>query len=37
MEKWNPDKDADPEGWFRCPQDGRRRPNNDPTKEYVEY
>jgi hypothetical protein len=25
----------EPEGWMRCPQDGRRRPNGDKSKEYV--
>lgn len=32
---WNPEVDEEPDGWMRCPTDGRRRPNGDKTKEYV--
>lgn len=37
MEIWNPEKEDDPVGWFRCPTDGRRRPGNDPKKEYIQW
>lgn len=36
-EEWEPEKEADPEGWFRHPPTGRRRPNGDPEKEYVAF
>lgn len=26
---------GDPEGWYRHPQSGRRRPGGDPEKEFV--
>jgi hypothetical protein len=29
------DGDGEPEGWHRHPPTGRRRPDGDPTKEYV--
>lgn len=30
------DYDAtEPEGWIRCVDDGRRRPDGDETKEYI--
>lgn len=32
---WDPTKDAEPSGWFRHPQSGRRRPDGDPAKEYI--
>jgi len=34
MESWMPD--LEPEGWYRCPTDGRRRPDGDASKEYFE-
>jgi hypothetical protein len=30
---WN--GEGDPEGWYRHPASGRRRPEGDPTKEFV--
>jgi len=33
---WDPLKDREPSGWFRNPKTGRRRPDGDPAKEYVE-
>lgn len=27
--------DGEPQGWFRHPVSGRRRPNGDASKEYV--
>ena len=36
-EKWNPEVDADPDGWFRCPTDGRRRPDGDASKEHIDW
>ena len=32
---WDPAIDAEPSGWFRNPQTGRRRPDGDPSKEYI--
>jgi hypothetical protein len=29
------DGEGEPEGWYRHPQSGRRRPDGDPTKEFV--
>jgi len=29
------DGTGEPQGWFRNPDTGRRRPNGDPTKEYI--
>lgn len=25
---------TEPDGWYRCPTDGRRRPDGDKSKEY---
>ena len=36
-ENWNPEVNADPDGWFRCPTDGRRRPDGDASKEYIDW
>ncbi len=35
LEKFDPERDTEPEGWYRNPNTGRRRPDGDPTKEYV--
>jgi hypothetical protein len=32
---WN--GNGDPEGWHRDPNTGRRRPNGDATKQYIEW
>lgn len=32
-----PEADFDPPGWHRHPNSGRRRPDGDPAREYVEY
>ena len=34
-EEW--DGTGEPEGWFRHADTGRRRPEGDPAKEYVNY
>ncbi len=34
IEKWN--GIGDPEGWHRSPETGRRRPDGDAAKEYIE-
>jgi hypothetical protein len=36
-EEWDPanPETPEPEGWFRHANSGRRRPNGDPQKEYV--
>ena len=31
------DGNGDPEGWQRHPATGRRRPDGDPTREYIEW
>jgi hypothetical protein len=36
LNAWNPEVDAEPPGWFRCPTTGRRRPGGDPAKEYID-
>lgn len=33
MERW--DGQGEPAGWTRYPSSGRRRPDGDPSKEYV--
>jgi hypothetical protein len=33
LKEWN--GEGEPAGWFRHPPSGRRRPHNDPEKEYV--
>jgi len=35
MFAWDPEKNEEPAGWHRHPTSGRRRPDGDPTKEYV--
>lgn len=32
---WDPDATMEPLGWHRHPSSGRRRPDGDPEKEYV--
>ncbi len=34
LEDWQ-DPEGEPEGWFRNPTSGRRRPDGDAKKEYV--
>jgi hypothetical protein len=34
FEAWDADKRDEPDGWFRSPTTGRRRPNGDASKEY---
>lgn len=34
FEDWNPDE-AEPTGWYRHYKTNRRRPDGDPTKEYI--
>lgn len=33
--EWEPTEDNEPDGWFRNPITGRRRPDNDPDQEYI--
>lgn len=35
LEAWN--GEGEPEGWFRHPDTGRRRPGGDPDKEYINF
>ena len=37
MQTWNPDVEAEPSGWFRHPDTGRRRTNGDPAQEYIQW
>lgn len=32
---WSPEATPEPEGWHRHPTTGRRRPDGDATKEYI--
>jgi hypothetical protein len=34
-EAWDPMTQDEPDGWFRHADSGRRRPNGDPEKEYI--
>lgn len=36
MVEWDYPKQAEPEGWHRNPRTGRRRPDGDATKEYID-
>lgn len=31
------DGQGEPEGWYRHPQSGRRRPDGDPAREFVQW
>jgi hypothetical protein len=35
LENWDYPNQSEPDGWMRHPDSGRRRPNGDPTKEYI--
>lgn len=35
MNVFDPEKESEPDGWKRHIQSGRRRPDGDKTKEYV--
>lgn len=35
MQAFDPVRDEEPDGWFRHPQSGRRRPDGDKSKEYL--
>jgi hypothetical protein len=35
MAKWDGTEVHEPEGWFRHPATGRRRPDGDKEKEYI--
>lgn len=35
MNAWNPSTEGEPDGWFRHPRTGRRRPNGNAAEEYV--
>lgn len=32
---WDGEEDTEPDGWYREVRSGRRRPGNDPAKEYI--
>lgn len=36
QDAWNPTEGEEPTGWHRHPKSGRRRPDGDPAREYVE-
>lgn len=33
---WDPAIQPEPDGWYRHPTSGRRRPDGDPAREYVQ-
>jgi hypothetical protein len=35
MKSWDGTEEHEPEGWFRHPATGRRRPDGDKSKEYI--
>lgn len=37
MLDFDPERDEEPQGWFKDPRNNRIRPNGDPTKETVGY
>ena len=37
LNKWNPEEESEPSGWFRSPDTGRRRPDGDPDQEYISW
>lgn len=37
MISFDPDEMPEPAGWFRHVGTGRRRPDGDPTKEYINF
>ncbi len=37
MYEWQDSGNDEPSGWFRCPMDGRRRPDGDPEKEFIRF
>lgn len=36
-EKWDTETEKEPCGWFRHIETGRRRPDGDPAKEYINW
>jgi hypothetical protein len=36
LKEWDGKGDP-PDGWMRNPYDGRRRPDGDPARQYIEY
>ena len=36
LDDWNGEEGTEPQGWHRHPDTGRRRPDGDATREYVE-
>lgn len=36
LDNWGAE-DAEPQGWHRHPATGRRRPDGDETKQYINY
>ncbi len=37
LDAWTGDEDSEPQGWHRHPSSGRRRPDGDASKEYVNW
>jgi len=35
MNRWDPAKEQEPQGWMRHPFSGRWRPGGDASKEYI--
>lgn len=37
LRAWSGESGTEPMGWHRHPRTGRRRPDGDPNKEYVQW
>lgn len=37
LNAWNPEAEKEPTGWYRNPSTGRRRPNGNEEREYIEF
>lgn len=37
LRAWDKDKEIEPDGWFREPHSGRRRPDGDKSAEHVNW
>ena len=37
LDAWDGEEDTEPQGWHRHPPTGRRRPDGDASKEYVNF
>jgi hypothetical protein len=37
LDAWTGEDGTEPQGWHRHPSTGRRRPDGDPSKEYINW